>query len=272
MKNEYRIEDNICYMKTCKKKNEFIFDAEYIDKVIQYVWKIDYKNNPFAIINDKKITLKKFLFGDGIYVHIDGNNLNVTKTNVRHIRGYKNNGKSTLNGYTCIYMPEHKYALSNGCVYEHVLEAEIMLGRELKTGEVVHHIDKNRNNNNHDNLIVFRTNADHTAYHNGCAIVKNNDESYSAIINSIKTENGRKDKCPLCENLKSKTSKLCYECNLKNKSKNIPSKDDLEKLIYNTSFLQIGRIYNVSDNAVRKWCEKYNLPFRRHDINNMLYK
>lgn len=28
----------------------------------------------------------------------------------------------------------------------------------------------------------------------------------------------------------------------------------------------IGRIYHVSDNAVRKWCKKYSLPFNKKDI------
>ena len=34
-------------------------------------------------------------------------------------------------------------------------------------------------------------------------------------------------------------------------------------------FLIIGKKYNVSDNAVRKWCKTYNLPFRVSDIKNI---
>ena len=52
----------------------------------------------------------------------------------------------------------------------------------------------------------------------------------------------------------------------KQKVKNKPSKEILENLIQNHSFVKIGKIYGVSDNAVRKWCKTYDLPFRRRDI------
>ena len=32
------------------------------------------------------------------------------------------------------------------------------------------------------------------------------------------------------------------------------------------SFTAIGKKYNVSDNAVRKWCDKYNLPRKASEI------
>lgn len=38
-----------------------------------------------------------------------------------------------------------------------------------------------------------------------------------------------------------------------------PTKDELIKLIKNNSYCAIGRIYGVSDNAVRKWCKKYEI-------------
>jgi uncharacterized protein YjcR len=33
-------------------------------------------------------------------------------------------------------------------------------------------------------------------------------------------------------------------------------------------FTKIAEMYNVSDNAVRKWCDKYNLPRKKSEINN----
>ena len=45
-----------------------------------------------------------------------------------------------------------------------------------------------------------------------------------------------------------------------------PSRDELKKLIRNTSFVSIGKMYNVTDNAVRKWCDFYKLPRRKTDI------
>lgn len=45
-----------------------------------------------------------------------------------------------------------------------------------------------------------------------------------------------------------------------------PSKTELEQLIYNTPFAQIGRQYGVNSNTVKKWCKKYGLPFRKKDM------
>lgn len=58
----------------------------------------------------------------------------------------------------------------------------------------------------------------------------------------------------------------CLACRNKEKSKNIPVRDELKDLIKTTSFTEIGRLYGVTDNAVRKWCDKYNLPRRVTDI------
>ena len=38
-----------------------------------------------------------------------------------------------------------------------------------------------------------------------------------------------------------------------------PTKDELKKLIEETSFVSIGKLFGVSDNAVRKWAKIYNL-------------
>lgn len=46
----------------------------------------------------------------------------------------------------------------------------------------------------------------------------------------------------------------------------IPSREILKQEIRNLPFLQIAKKYNVSDNAVRKWCIKYNLPSKKKDI------
>ena len=59
-----------------------------------------------------------------------------------------------------LYMPAHHRADSTGCVYEHIVVAEKKLGRELKDGECVHHLNEIRNDNREENLIVFKTIAD----------------------------------------------------------------------------------------------------------------
>ena len=46
-------------------------------------------------------------------------------------------------------------------------------------------------------------------------------------------------------------------------------RDDLKYKIRNTSFLQIGREFGVTDNAIRKWCDRYGLPRRVDDIKKL---
>ena len=48
---------------------------------------------------------------------------------------------------------------------EHRVVAEKKLGRQLKPEEVVHHMDFNKQNNDEDNLMVFKNNSDHRKYH-----------------------------------------------------------------------------------------------------------
>lgn len=60
-----------------------------------------------------------------------------------------------------------------------------------------------------------------------------------------------------------------YAAKLKNSmslNKFTIKKEELESLIKEKSFCEIGRIYNISDNAIRKWCKKYNLLYRKKDI------
>lgn len=57
-------------------------------------------------------------------------------------------------------------------------------------------------------------------------------------------------------------SGLCSSCVQKNKAKvkDKPSREELKNLIRTLPFVQIGEKYGVSDGAVRKWCDKLNLP------------
>ena len=47
-----------------------------------------------------------------------------------------------------------------------------------------------------------------------------------------------------------------------------PSREELKTLIRKKSFVQIGKDYGVTDNAIRKWCKAYNLPYLKRDINS----
>ena len=49
-----------------------------------------------------------------------------------------------------------------------------------------------------------------------------------------------------------------------------PSREELKQLIREESFLGIARLYDnkISDNAIRKWCDAYNLPRTKKEIKS----
>ena len=49
--------------------------------------------------------------------------------------------------------------------HEHRVVAERILGRKLRKGEVVHHLDFNPRNNSPENLMIFRSQSEHAKYH-----------------------------------------------------------------------------------------------------------
>ena len=235
--------------------------------------------------------MQSLICGVGRYKHINGKKYDNRKRNILPVRGFKNNGKTILNGYIAIYMPEHIRAFSNGCVYEHVLIAEKILGRPLSDEECVHHKNKNRQDNTDGNLMVFASNSDHTAYHNGGIAVLREDGVYyteaiekNVVIREVpinknkhiskkqkKVKKIKKVLCPKCnKNYKAVKSAFCVECRKQEKSKHIPKREELELVIYNTPFTKIGEMYGVSDNAIRKWCKKYGLPYKKKDIKTFL--
>lgn len=282
--NKYEIKDDYIIGYTIKN-NEYYIDKEDFDKVKKYNWKLHNRGMITKNQDGKYIFLHQLIMGPGIWVHKNGNKKDNRKNNLFSAKGYKNNGKSILNGYIAIYMPEHPRAFkNNGCVYEHILIAERKLKRKLSDKEVVHHIDFNRQNNNSDNLMIFATESDHVAYHNGAKAIQllngaykcENDNKIKYHYNNMTINDemkidviiySSKELCPICgDRLKWKTAQMCKECRNKIQAKNIPPKEELELLIYNTSFEEIGRKYHVSGKTIVKWCKKYNLPYRKKDM------
>lgn len=63
-------------------------------------------------------------------------------------------------------VPNRSYAKVPGTdLHEHRVVAERVLGRPLQPGEVVHHEDENKRNNDPANLIVFVNQAEHARHH-----------------------------------------------------------------------------------------------------------
>jgi hypothetical protein len=78
---------------------------------------------------------------------------------------WKGGKRPTTSGYMRIWKPEHPAADRNGYVYEHRLVMEQKIGRLLKAGEIVDHIDRDRTNNHPDNLRLHENRSQHVKDH-----------------------------------------------------------------------------------------------------------
>ena len=85
-----------------------------------------------------------------------------------YLRGAKapnwNGGRHMHNGYIEIYAPKHPHKNKRNCIYEHQKVMEDYLGRYLEKGEVVHHKDLCKTNNNIENLQSL-TMSEHSKLH-----------------------------------------------------------------------------------------------------------
>lgn len=154
-------------------------------------------------------------------------------------------------------MPNHPKAFTNsstgykGYVYEHIYVATKLLGRELYDTEVVHHLDRNRSNNRASNLLVLDR-GQHTKLHKWLDLVTIlYPTSYSKELNI----------CQMCgKTLQDKQNKYCSLQCARGAISKCPSKEvllqDLKEL---KSLSKVGRKYNVSGNAVKKWMHSYNI-------------
>ena len=70
-------------------------------------------------------------------------------------------GKKLIGGYWYIWAKGHPNATKQHYVAEHRLRMSEAMGRPLRKGEVVHHVDGNPKNNALDNLQLFDANGRH---------------------------------------------------------------------------------------------------------------
>jgi len=75
-----------------------------------------------------------------------------------------------------------------------------------------------------------------------------------------------------CKNCGKKISKnsvtgFCLKCLLEDNMKKLPPREEIKFKIRNLSMCAAAKEYGINDNSLRKWCDRYNLPRRKQEIN-----
>lgn len=139
------------------------------------------------------------------------------------------------------------YADVNGKLYQHHYVMCESIGRALHPDECVHHIDRNKTNNDLSNLQLM-TISEHAKLH---AI---EDRGYSES----------EKECPECSIvfMKSDRSDQVYcslECSRKGSRLFEIDREELERLVREYPTTKIAKMFGVSDVAIAKRCKKYSI-------------
>jgi len=122
------------------------------------------------------VTMKRGTAGHGIHSLTERKTLNpkwkrmsesVSRAKVSRLLSGASLGRVIdSRGYARIKMICHpRRDIRTGYVYEHIVAAEICLGRPLNIGEIVHHHDEDKSNSHYSNLLVFPSQSDHAKFH-----------------------------------------------------------------------------------------------------------
>lgn len=113
-------------------------------------------------------------------------------------KGFNNKGGKRINkqGYIEVWKPEHPNANKKGYILEHRLVMSEYIGRALLENEDVHHKDKNKGNNDINNLQLM-TRSEHTKYHekNDKEKHKGNKKQQCQYPNCTEMTNSKKGLC-----------------------------------------------------------------------------
>lgn len=127
----------------------------------------------------------------------------------------------------------------------------------------VNHKDEDKLNNRFDNLEWCNRASNQKSYAQNHPIDVIENIKKGGFVHRVMHQ------CPVCKRFTYNRvccSKGCSKL-FKSKTKR-PNRTELKNLIRTTTFTEIGKNYGVTDNAVRKWCKSYNLPYKTSVIKS----
>ena len=99
-----------------------------------------------------------------------------------------------------------------------------------------------------------------------------NQERFNEIAQQIQDKKDKK-KCIECGAEITSKATRCIICDQKHRQvTSRPDREKFKELVWNNSFSELGRRFQVSDNAIKKWCDFYHLPRKRSEIKNFTYQ
>jgi hypothetical protein len=132
----------------------------------------------------------------------------------------------------------------------------------------IHHKDGNYQNNKLDNLQVLCPNC-HSLTDTYKSMNKDSVRDRDRYIGRKKISDNICIDCGIKIYYK---SIRCRSCELKRRNELLEdkkvSREELKYLIRLKPFMQIAKMFNVTDNTIRKWCDKYKLPKKKIEINS----
>lgn len=153
-----------------------------------------------------------------------------------------------VHGYLAFTCTGHPCANKAGIVYIHRYMASLRIGRWINSTEDAHHIDENKRNNDWRNLRVM-SRSDHMIHHRTKGLRPKRAAYYNRCNNCGKLFIFTRIQQIYCS----------IECSSGKRKRANLSRSELIKLLKENNMTEIGRMFGVTTNAVKKWCVRLNI-------------